>query len=329
MAAKKILIIRFSSIGDIILTTPIIRAVKLQLQAEVHFLTKQNFGALLANNPYIDRIWTIEKKVDEHKQALKAIQFDQIIDLHKNLRSKAVKRMINAPYLSFDKINVEKWLVVNTPINRLPDKHIVDRYFECVRSLGIKNDQQGLDFILPADHETTLDQLKKRYKIQDEFICIAVGATFATKRMPNDLIIDSINQLKKPCVLIGGPNEKKDAAYIASQTSGINTVGELSIDESAILIHATQCLLTPDTGMMHIAAALNTPQVTVWGNTIPSFGMYPYQDKSRYAIIEKANLACRPCSKLGHHACPKKHFKCMKDLNSTTIIEGINRFIDN
>ncbi len=325
---KKILIIRFSSIGDIVLTTPIIRAVKTQLDAELHFLTKQSFKNLLANNPYIDKIWTIEKKVDELKDRLQAVGYDQIIDLHKNLRSKAIKRMLKVPYVDFNKINIQKWLAVNTPINRLPDKHIVDRYFEAITALNVTNDQQGLDFTLPTDSDTTLNNIKKLYEINLPYVCIAIGASYLTKRMPNELVIECIDRLKVPCVLIGGPAEKEDAKLIQEKTACVNTVGALSIDESATLIKHAACLLTPDTGMMHIAAALNTPQVTVWGNTIPAFGMYPYQSKEHYRIIENKELSCRPCSKLGHQSCPKGHFKCMQQLDSEKIIEGINAFID-
>ncbi|NJN77338.1 MAG: glycosyltransferase family 9 protein [Saprospiraceae bacterium] len=117
---KKILIVRFSSIGDIVLTTPVIRCLKLQTGAEIHFLTKQNYQSIIQSNPYIDKIWTIEKTVSEIGKALKNENFDLIIDLHKNLRTLHLRFILNVKTLSFNKLNFEKWLMVKFKINRLP-----------------------------------------------------------------------------------------------------------------------------------------------------------------------------------------------------------------
>ncbi|MEM9850042.1 MAG: glycosyl transferase, partial [Bacteroidota bacterium] len=124
----RVLIIRFSSIGDIVLTTPVVRCLKLQRAAEIHYLTKQNYAAMLRTNPYIDRVWTIEKRVSEILSGLKQVRFDYIIDLHRNIRSVQVKWALRVKSYSFDKINWQKWLLVRFKINRLPNIHIVDRY---------------------------------------------------------------------------------------------------------------------------------------------------------------------------------------------------------
>ena len=124
----KILLIRFSSIGDIVLTTPVMRCLHQQLGAEVHLLTKKSFGSLLQASPYLQKIYTIQDKVAEVMPQLKAEQYDSIVDLHKNIRSFQVRNQLKAPAYSFDKLNWQKWLLVNFKINRLPEVHIVDRY---------------------------------------------------------------------------------------------------------------------------------------------------------------------------------------------------------
>ena len=148
----KILIIRFSSIGDIVLTSPVIRCLKLQTGSEIHYLTKQPFVALLKNNPHVSKVFAIDKSVGEVLPALRREKYDYIIDLHHNLRTFILKwRLPFVKSYAFKKLNFEKWLLTNFKINRLPKTHIVDRYLETVKSLGVKNDGQGLDFFLPED----------------------------------------------------------------------------------------------------------------------------------------------------------------------------------
>lgn len=324
----KILLIRFSSIGDIILCSPIIRAVKQQLGAEVHFLTKRSFADVLRHNPHFDQLHLLHENFNELIGTLQSEGFTKVIDLHKNLRSKRVIRAIGVPSVSFDKINIEKWLCVNLKINRLPDKHIVDRYFEGLTELGLTNDAKGLELFLGPNVESRYSTLATAYNLPKPYVSIAIGATYFTKRVPNDILIDIISQCPLPCVLIGGPAEKEDGILIAQKSKAINVVGAVSLLESALIIQHSRLLLSPDTGMMHFGAALGTPIISFWGNTIPGFGMYPYMDETDYKIVENKDLSCRPCSKLGHDSCPKGHFKCMKDINISEVIEHIRHFIE-
>jgi len=144
----KYLILRFSSIGDIVLTTPVIRCLKQQVSgAEVHFLTRKPFESVVSHNPYIDSLWLFENSATEIAEQLKNEHYDGIIDLHHNARTHVLKWTLRRPSFSFRKLNLEKWLSVNLKINRLPDLHIVDRYLETVASLGVKNDGKGLDYL--------------------------------------------------------------------------------------------------------------------------------------------------------------------------------------
>ena len=317
----KVLIIRFSSIGDIVLTTPVIRGLKQQLGAEVHFLTKASFRPVLEANPYIDELILMEKTLNPVLSRLKANRYDYIIDLHNNLRSLKVKLLLGAPSSSFDKINREKWLMVNFKIDRLPKVHIVDRYMETVASLGVKNDGQGLDYFIKAEDEVDLKAFfqglpfAQSSSFNYRYIAFVIGAAHATKCLPVDKIIRICRQISIPVILLGGPDEMEMGQDIAIESGEhvINSCGKLRLNQSASLVRQAWKVISHDTGLMHIAAAYRKDIFSVCGNTIPGFGMYPYlpEGKGRSSIFEVNGLSCRPCSKIGFNQCPKKHFRCM------------------
>jgi len=303
----KILIIRFSSIGDIVLTTPVIRCLRQQLGAEVHFLTKQSFRAVLTANPYVDRLITIEKEVTEVLPDLQAEQYDYVIDLHRNLRSWRVKRALGAKAFSFDKINWQKWLMVNFKINRLPNVHIVDRYLATVKPLGVTNDGKGLDYFIPPDEELVVGAEDSSHPLilpssDLTFIAFVIGAAHATKRLPTDKIISICQKIKEPVILLGGPDDAERGEQIANAAGAhvLNACGKLKLNQSASVVRQAWKVITHDTGLMHIAAAFQKDIISVWGNTIPEFGMYPYnpEEASKNTILEVKDLPCRPCSKI-------------------------------
>lgn len=321
----KILVIRFSSIGDIVLTTPIIRCLKQQTNAEIHFITKKAFEPILKDNPYIDKLITIKSSIKEIKEELKAEQYDEIIDLHKNLRTKALKRYLKTPAHSFDKLNIKKWMLVKFKRDLMPDIHIVDRYFETVKHLGVKSDNQPGDFFIDANNKVDINQT---FGIEGSFAAIAIGAQFATKRLPFEKLIEVIEQIKAPIILAGGPTDEELAKQIIDHfklPTIYNACGGFNLQQSASIVSQASVLLTNDTGLMHIAVCYKTPIVSVWGNTVPQLGMYPYlpQNKELYSIHEVKGLNCRPCSKIGFKECPKGHFNCMMQQNSAEIVEKI------
>ena len=324
---KKILIIRFSSIGDIVLTTPVIRCVKQQIpDAEVHYLTKQQYAPLVASNPFIDKIFTIQKKTSEVIAQLKSENYDFIIDLHKNLRSSQVLMRLGVASASFHKLNKEKWLLTNLGINLLPKIHIVDRYLLAAKKLHVKNDDQGLDFFIPESENIILKDFFPE-TFQQGYVALVIGSKQQTKQIPAEKMLAIIAKLNKAIVLLGGKEDFVKAKQVADSvgSSVFNACGMLSLNQSASVLQQATCVITPDTGLMHIAAALRKKVVSVWGNTIPEFGMYPYypKDAQNYTIIEVNHLRCRPCSKLGYDVCPKKHFCCMMDIEVDKIIEAV------
>ena len=321
----KILIIRFSSIGDIVLTSPVIRCLKEQLEGnvELHFLTKKQYKTVVDSNPHISQIHTIEKSTNEIITELKKEQFDYIVDLHKNLRSKRVIKSLKRMSFSFDKVNYQKWLLTTFKINKLPKVHIVDRYMDAMRSLGIKNDNKGLEYFIDDKDKVASSELPLTH--QNGYISFAIGAQYATKRLPDHKIISICKKLNQPIVLLGGKEDATVASKIQEEIGEMiyNACGKYSINQSASLVQQSKTLITHDTGLMHIGAALGVKIISIWGNTVPDFGMYPYYplNPEKYSIIENNELSCRPCSKIGHNACPKKHFRCMNDIDEALIIK--------
>ena len=309
----KILIIRFSSIGDIVLTTPVIRCIKKQLNGvELHYLTKKAFESVLSGNNYIDKLHFLNDSLSSTIADLKVEKFDYIIDLHHNLRTFIIKTRLGISSSSFDKLNWQKWLLVTFKKNLLPPVHIVDRYLKTVEFLGVKNDNKGLDYFLLQNHHLRL-LLPPSHQ---EYIALVIGAQHATKRLPTERLIELCRLIKQPLVLLGGPDDVQRGEEIMSAAGDhiFNGCGKFKLDQSAFLVKMSKLVITHDTGLMHIAAAFNKPILSVWGNTVPQFGMYPYMADQSYKF-EVSGLSCRPCSKIGYAKCPLGHFKCMNNID--------------
>jgi ADP-heptose:LPS heptosyltransferase len=324
---QKILIIRFSSIGDIVLTTPVIRCLKEQLpDAEIHYLTKEKYYPVIKANPHVTRIHTFKENLGGLIKELRTFEFDFIVDLHKNLRSARVKMALRKASGTFNKLNKEKWLLVNFGINKLPDIHIVDRYFKAVEDLGVTNDRKGLDYHIPAEDMIGREEFPPAFS--DGFIAVVIGGMHYTKMFPEEKVVALCKLIEKPVVLMGGPDEHSMAERIIEQCNStiLNACGLYNINQSASVISQARKVVTNDTGLMHIAAAFEKEIFSVWGNTIPDFGMYPYMpgNEDRSHIIEVDGLSCRPCSKIGYDKCPKKHFRCMMDIDVKQLAANIN-----
>jgi len=319
---QKVLIVRFSSIGDIVLCSPVVRCAKQQWGAEIHFITKQQHAGILAASPHIDKVITIKEKVSEVGDILVQEGYDLIIDLHKNIRSQQVRALCKGRYVTFDKINIQKWLAVHTPINLLPKTHLVDRYFAGLASVGLQYDGAGLDHhVSDADIQSATDLLPSKYAV------LSLGATYDTKRPPVSKLAYMMQIMELHPVLIGGSDVESQAAQLAATTDRpyTNLVGQVSLGVSSAVVRSAQYVVTGDSGMMHIAAAHRRPLIVYWGSTHPMLGMYPYyptdSDIPYYPLVQ--NLSCQPCSKVGKDVCPKGHFRCMRDIGDSEIIKAV------
>lgn len=334
MKPKKVLLIRFSSIGDIVLTSPVVRCLKEQLGAEVHFLTKKAYRGIVDTNPNIDKVYALPERFGELIRELKEEKYDAIVDLHHNLRSWRVKRGLRGtPSFAFDKLNLEKWLLVNFRINRLPGVHIVDRYLAAAAPLGVVNDGKGLDYFIPPGQEVALRDLVHEFSLEKEtrecllegrFLAFVIGAAHATKRLPVHKIVSICRKIRLPVLLLGGLDDQQtgDAIVTAAGAHVLNGCGKFSLHQSASLVRQALRVITHDTGLMHIAAAFRKDIISVWGNTIPEFGMAPYYPEGIWAntCVQVSGLPCRPCSKIGFQKCPKGHFRCMETIDENRIV---------
>ena len=321
----KFLILRFSSIGDIVLTTPVVRCLKQQVPgAEVHFATKRAFATLLENNPYIDGCHYLDGSLRELVRQLRAEQFDYIIDLHNNLRTRLIKLQLGVEAYAFDKLNWQKWLLVQLKINALPNIHIVDRYLATVASFGVTNDEKGLDYIIPYKDQIEADWLPQTHL--SGYVAYAIGGQHATKKLPISRMVELCAKINYPIVLLGGKEDQEAGEAIEAAVGSkliYNACGRYNLNQSASFLQGARVVFSHDTGLMHIAAALHKPVYSIWGNTTPLFGMYPY--KTPYIALENNHLSCRPCSKIGYAKCPRGHFRCMNDLSFDFDIKELKR----
>ncbi|WEK38034.1 MAG: glycosyltransferase family 9 protein [Candidatus Pseudobacter hemicellulosilyticus] len=331
----KFLIIRFSSIGDIVLTTPVVRCLKKQIvTAEVHFLTKQNFRSIVAHNPYIDRIHYLQDNLEQLARTLVEEDYDYVIDLHHNLRTLKVKRALGKQSFSFSKLNIQKWLLTALKVNRMPDVHIVDRYLDTLKVFGVRNDGGGLDYFIPEKDKVKDSDIPAAH--QAGYIGLVIGAALNTKRYPLSKLQALCQALEHPVILLGGKEDAEAGAAIAAidPVKIYNACGKFNLNESADLVRRSRLIISNDTGLMHIAAAFQKPIISLWGNTVPEFGMYPYykplsgsqhgrNTDAPFDILEVQGLSCRPCSKIGYKKCPKGHFKCMENISTDMVLEHV------
>ena len=300
---KKILILRFSSIGDIILTTPVVRAIKTQLDdAEVHFCTKEQFGFLMQENPYVDKLHLLKDDFDTLVKTLVKEQFDYVIDLHHNLRTKRLKTRLRAASSAFNKLNWEKWLMVNLKIDKLPNKHIVDRYMEAAAPLGVKTDALGLDYFIPEKDVIEKDWLPETH--QKEYVAFAIGGKHATKQLPLKRMIELCDKINKPIILLGGKEDeeqgrkledffdrkhdreemKESLEELGKKAIIYNACGKFNFNQSASILKGATYVFTHDTGLMHVAAALNDYLVDAFADRLQGegFPLFPDADGNEF-----------------------------------------------
>ncbi|MDE3183033.1 MAG: glycosyltransferase family 9 protein [Bacteroidota bacterium] len=325
----KFLLIRFSSIGDIVLTTPVIRNLRRKYpEATIHYLTKKKFATIVESNPYLDKVILLEDDFKNTIEEIKSEQYDHIIDLHHNLRTMRIKSALpNVPFYSFNKLNIEKWIFTNFKINVMPQKHIVDRYMATVENLGVTNDGLGLDYFIPKEQEIKEGDIP--FSHTHGYIAIAIGAAHNTKKLPVEKLQKLVKKINYPIILLGGKEDFENGEKIA-ESDGVkiyNACGKFSLNESADMVRNSKLVITHDTGLMHIAAAFKKNTLSVWGNTVPSFGMYPYQ--TQYEVFEVTKLWCRPCSKTGFAKCPLDHFKCMNKQSIEAISKSVEAGVKN
>lgn len=308
----KILVIRFSAIGDILLTFPVVEAlVHKYPSAEIHFLTKPS------NEPVLDLLSNkvqprfLQESLVQTAKQLRGERYDLVIDLHNNLRTFLLQVLLmKGSWHRFRKLNFQKWLFTAFKWNTLPKVHVVDRYAQAAS-------------VSPASVNLAVSNTNVVESLPSHYVAWVLGATFSTKQFPLSKLIETIERLDMPIVLLGGEKENPLASSLQAHfPSLISYVGKTSLSEGAMVLSKAKVVVTNDTGLMHLAAFYAKPMVCIWGNTVPAFGMYPYQSAPVFHA-QVSDLSCRPCSKIGHNTCPKGHFQCMLNQHSVEISEQI------
>jgi ADP-heptose:LPS heptosyltransferase len=325
----KILIIRFSSIGDIVLTSPVARCVATQVAgAEVHFATKAAFSDLVRFDPHVTRVHAFSGDGGTFVRQLKHERFDLIVDLHASLRSRRYAWYLGAPTVRVPKHSAERWLRTTLRVDRLPRTHVVDRALQTVASLGVRNDQRGLALYIPPERAlAALASLPPSHAVG--YTALAIGAAHATKRLPVHRLQELADQIDGPLVLVGGPADRAVAVQLATAlgSRAHDAVGRHDLLGSAALIREAGVVVAHDSAAMHMAAAFGRPLVSIWGCTVPEFGMGPYAPAhpERVAIAQVEGLACRPCCTIGKRACPRGDFACMERQDTGAIAAAVRR----
>jgi ADP-heptose:LPS heptosyltransferase len=325
----KILVIRFSSIGDIVLTSPVYRILQEQLPhgAEVHLLTQKCFAFVNEANPFINKIWSVEKSGMEVFNELKEENFDYIIDLQNSLRSRSIRKKLGALSFHVNKQNFRKWIQVNLGVWKGPIKHIVDRYIDTLKTFNVHNDGIGLEYFIPSSTNSIQDLLPNEF-IQEGYTVIAVGGAHEGKRWSEENWTELSERFhEERIVWIGG---KEDAIELKHSPKHLDLIGKCSVHESAQLIENAKAVICGDTGMMHIAAAFKKDIIGLWGCTTPDLGMGVYRPKPKvgehmHTAYLQAKRKGRPCSKLGNHCKYGMHNKCIDVIHVKHVEEAFNK----
>ncbi len=334
---EKILIIRLSSIGDILLASPFLRQTRKRFpKAQIDFLVKQKYSSLVSANPYIDRIIQLEPgDLVRLIRSLKSERYDYIFDLHNNVRSRIVRSQLNVKHSSHIKKNkIAQQLFVRFKINRYyQPEPIPARYLAAGRKAGIEDDKKGLEFYWEKQTDTKIDAFLRAIPKKEKkmLIAIAPGAGFYTKRWPINYFAELIkilrNKYQAYFVVLGDQCDHDLGKKLhAGRQFVINLTGKIDLMEAGALLSHCRLAITNDSGMMHMAAAVGTPVTAIFGSSVKQFGFFPYRTMS--CVVENNSLKCRPCSHIGRSDCPHGHFKCMLDLTPELVYEMLTQFIE-
>ncbi|MEO8770009.1 MAG: glycosyltransferase family 9 protein [Ferruginibacter sp.] len=328
----KILVIRFSSIGDIVLASPVLRCLKKQLaDAEIHFVTKSAFKIVTASNPYVDKFFYYDNDILPLIAELKNEKYDYVVDLHNNFRSNKIKRALKKKSFTIDKLNVQKFLLTKLNINVMPHIHITQRSLNTVAPLDVFDDGLGLDYFIPKEDVVTQKDIPTAHSAG--FIAVVIGANYFTKKLPVHKLQELCYKIDHPIMLLGGKEDRETGEAVASldPIKIYNACGKFNLNESADLVRQSKLVISHDTGMQYIACALQKPVLAIWGGTSPKLDVEPYygklfMDRQSFPIYENIflNLRCQPCSKFGTHTCPLEHFNCMEKQDIDEIVRKVN-----
>lgn len=334
---QKFLVFRLSSIGDIILSSSLVKTLSENFpDSQIDFVVKKQFLSLVEHNPRISKIYTVDKA--EGKQGLKALgnslsqnNYDVFFDIHRNFRSSYIRKLTKAKKtVKFDKRVFKRTLLTSFHIDTYKDtRAIYKRFNDTASFLGVDSEIHKTEFYNSSEAELKVQNILKEKNVNpEEYVVLVPGASFSNKQwLPERFAQVAEKMLKEGynVVVIGGKQEKEMCSDVFGSTPVLNLVGELTLLESAAVVKYAKAVISNDTGMLHLAEAQNTPVVGIYGPTANQFGFYPILEKSLAVDIK---LSCRPCTKMGMNHCPKKHFRCMKDISVEMVFGALQKLLN-
>ncbi|MCB0730592.1 MAG: glycosyltransferase family 9 protein [Ignavibacteriae bacterium] len=323
--ANKILIIRLSSLGDILLTTPLVRTVKnLNHKIKIDYLVRKEFIDTLKYNPNIEQVIELERnyKSEVIREIIKAGKYDIIIDVQNNFRSRVLTKGQTAQIFRYKKPYLDRWLLVKFKINRFKEIiPIPQRYANSIPDF--KLDRNGLELFLKDNSQSKIES-------NDKTIGFCPGSKHQTKMWPENYFIELGNKLIEEnynILLFGGKDDKEICARISTKISGsINLSNDNELLELASNMKKCSVIICNDSGLMHTALSVNLPVIAIFGSTVKEFGFAPYKGKN--LVLENNSLSCRPCSHIGLDKCPKNHLKCMTEIKPNYVYNQTINFLN-
>lgn len=324
---RKILIIRLSSLGDILLTTPLIRSLKNQFPSiQIDMIIREEYKDAIKLNPYISEKYFFQQNKNSNDELIKVLaanSYNLILDLQNNLRSKRIVSSLKFESLKFNKNSFKKFLLVNFKINRLQhEPQIPVRYANTIPDF--KLDENGLDLFSDRKPSAQLEN-------SNNIVALCPGARHFTKCWPKEYIIELGNSLVKAgfnVAIMGGKIDKIICSEISNKITGsINLSNDDDLLQTTADFNICKLVVCNDSGLMHVASATKTKVLAIFGSTVKEFGFAPYNCTN--LILENDSLTCRPCSHIGRSDCPKKHFNCMNSIKPEFVLNRILSFITN
>jgi heptosyltransferase-2 len=326
----RILLVRFSSIGDILLTTPLVRALKRRHEdAQVIYVTKRAMAPLVADNPHLAEVVALEpdEPIAHLARRLRALHPTHGLDLHGSLRSAALRLLVRCRWSGYAKRKLARSVLINTKLDlyrgRVP---VAERYFEAARRLDVRPDGAPPEFFLgAAARERVARWLAERGLDTGPLAALAPGAAHATKRWPVthwQALAERLRAAGFRVVALGGPEDRGAARQLGPPVE--SAAGEFTLQETGACLARARVLVSGDTGVMHMATGVGTPVVALFGPTVEAFGFFPY--RARTAVLQQ-DLACRPCSASGTARCPLGHHRCLVDLLPDAVAAAVERLV--
>ncbi|HTR80357.1 MAG TPA: lipopolysaccharide heptosyltransferase II [Bacteroidota bacterium] len=335
---EKILVVQTAFLGDVVLTLPLVQALHHRFpEAKIDFLTTPIGAEVLRNNPLIDRIIEYDKRGKDRglagmmamKRVLKERSYSVALVPHRSFRSAAIVALAGIPARIGFSTSAGRFLFTGI-IQYQKTQHEVERNLAFLSYFGIGKVGREYPQLFPSKSDVAaVDAFLFQHSLGDKkkMVAIAPGSVWNTKRwLPENFatLAKKLSDEKIHVVLVGGEEDKKLCGEIAAQADapGVTVAaGALSILQSAELLRRCVALVTNDSAPMHLAVAMRTRVVAIFGATVPAFGFAPYGEGD--VVVETEGLTCRPCSIHGGEKCPIGTFECMKKISSEMVFEKL------